>query len=60
MLRSALAAAISAIILSCGGFAANATLLVFTADLDGPSEAPPNASPGTGVTEIERSGPSDG
>jgi len=31
---------------------AQATVLVFTASLDGPSESPPNGSPGTGATTV--------
>src|SRR5437764_15156767 len=33
--------------------AANATPIVFTANLNGPSESPPNASPGTGFAEVD-------
>jgi CHRD domain/PEP-CTERM motif len=33
--------------------AANATPIVFTANLTGPSESPPNASPGTGFAEVD-------
>jgi len=31
---------------------AQATVLIFTASLDGPSESPPNGSPGTGTTTV--------
>lgn len=32
---------------------AHATVFRYGANLDGPSESPPNASPGTGVTEVD-------
>lgn len=32
---------------------ANATILVYTAFMDGPSESPPNASPGTGTARVD-------
>jgi hypothetical protein len=40
-----------ALVVGCAA-AANADILVFTANLDGLSEAPPNASPGTGSTTV--------
>ena len=33
-------------------FSARATIYVFDANLDGPSESPPNASPGTGFAQV--------
>jgi len=33
-------------------FSARATIYVFDANLDGPSESPPNASPGTGSAQV--------
>jgi hypothetical protein len=33
-------------------FSAHATIYVFDANLDGPSESPANASPGTGFAEV--------
>jgi hypothetical protein len=49
-LRAAWVAAAAA--LCCAG-AAPAGLVVYTANLDGPSESPPNASPGTGHAEVD-------
>ena len=42
------------IVLVCTGFAAraNAAIIELTAVLNGPSEAPPNASPGTGFARV--------
>jgi hypothetical protein len=51
MLRSALMTAVAAFILACGS-AANAGPVAFTADLTGPNEFPPNASPATGSAEV--------
>jgi hypothetical protein len=40
--------------LALGAFsAANAAIITYVANLDGPSESPPNASPGTGATQVD-------
>jgi len=44
---------LAAAVLSLFAGFAHATLIVFHATLNGPSEAPPNASPGTGVAEVD-------
>lgn len=36
--------------------AADAAPIIFTANLDGPSESPPNASPGTGFAQVDFDG----
>lgn len=41
------------IVFACVAPAVNAAPIVFTAFLDGPSESPPNASPGTGSATVE-------
>src|SRR5437899_356893 len=51
MLRSVLASAAAAALLSCAG-AASATIIVYAANLSGPNESPPNASPGTGFALV--------
>lgn len=51
MLRAAYIAIILAALLAFGG-AAHAVPITFAANLDGLSEAPPNASPGTGFAEV--------
>jgi hypothetical protein len=52
MTRS-LATALLAIALCTAGPAAHAVPIVYTAILSGPSEDPPNASPGTGFAEVD-------
>lgn len=41
-----------AALLALSGAAANATILVYGAQLSGPNESPPNASPGTGTAVV--------
>ncbi len=43
---------VAASLLACTG-PARASALVYLANLDGPSEAPPNASPGTGTARVD-------
>ncbi len=43
---------LSALVLVASGSAAPAALITYVANLDGPSESPPNASPGTGTATI--------
>lgn len=52
MLRSSLAAVITALILT-SPVVGKAEPIVFTADLSGPNESPPNTSPGTGFAEVD-------
>ncbi len=49
----ALKTSVAAVALLCGVSASNAALISWTAHLDGPSESPPNASPGTGDTQVD-------
>jgi hypothetical protein len=42
-----------AVVLATMAPAARSDFLVYTANLDGPSESPPNASPGTGFAEVD-------
>jgi hypothetical protein len=51
MLRSFLASAAVAAILSCAG-AADAAIIVYNASLSGPAESPANASPGVGFAQV--------
>lgn len=48
ILRVIITLAIAILVLPCQGFGT-----IYTADLDGPSEDPPNASPGTGFALVE-------
>ena len=48
-----LSAAVVAFAALCMLSSANAALLVYTTFLDGPSESPPNASPGTGSARVD-------
>src|SRR4051812_49637654 len=50
-LRSA-AAVLLAVVLGTAG-RAGAALISYTATLSGPAESPPNASPGTGSTQVD-------
>lgn len=52
MPRLLLASAVAAVALSAAG-GANAALLFYSVTLNGPSESPPNASPGTGVGFVD-------
>jgi hypothetical protein len=42
-----------AVAVLCAAPLASAAVLTYTADLDGPSESPPNASPGTGFAQVD-------
>src|SRR5437762_82616 len=44
----------AAVAVTLGAFsAANATVITYVANLNGPSESPPNASPGTGSGQVD-------
>ncbi len=52
MRTHAAAKMLCAALLALSGAAANATILVYGAQLSGPNESPPNASPGTGTAVV--------
>lgn len=52
-MKSALAGALAVTVSLAGLSSAHAAVTIFTANLDGASEAPPNASPGTGFARVD-------
>lgn len=49
----AVVASVAALVALCGASAASAAVISWSAHLDGPSESPPNSSPGTGSALVD-------
>jgi MYXO-CTERM domain-containing protein len=45
--------ALAVVIVAAGALPAHASIVSYSANLDGPSESPPNASPATGFAEVD-------